>query len=106
MQGWRQRRLLPPDLLRRGGHATHRNQDHHQQNTTRQTEIQTLDQGRSRSLDVYAQWAFSRTLSLRLFANNLTPAATWSQTTFDGGYGSLTERKSRTQFGAAVEAKL
>ncbi len=74
--------------------------------TTRQTEIQTLDQGRSRSLDVYAQWAFSRTLSLRLFANNLTPAATWSQTTFDGGYGSLTERKSRTQFGAAVEAKL
>ncbi len=74
--------------------------------TTRQTDIQSLDQGRSRTLDVYAQWAYSRTLSLRFFANNLSPAATWSQTTFDGGYGSLTERKGRTQFGAALEAKL
>ena len=73
---------------------------------TQQTELQSLDQGRTRSLDVFAQWVFSRSLSLRAFGNNLTPVDTWSQTLYSSGYGSSTLRKSRTQFGAVLEIKL
>lgn len=75
--------------------------------TTQQTVSQSLEQSRTRSLDVFAQWSFSRTASLRLSANNLAPFDTRSTTTLaDTGYGSSTERSTRTWFGAALELKL
>ncbi|MFA6313248.1 MAG: TonB-dependent receptor [Sterolibacterium sp.] len=73
---------------------------------TRQTESQALEVSRTRALDLFAQWTFSRGLSLRLSANNLAPFDTWSRTTLDSGYGSLAGRTTRTQYGAALEIKL
>ena len=40
---------------------------------TRQTDVQSLTQSRARALDSFALWNFSRTMSLRLSANNLAP---------------------------------
>lgn len=75
--------------------------------TTQQTVSQSLEQSRSRSLDVFAQWSFSRTASLRLSANNLAPLDTRSTTALAvSGYGTSTERSTRTWFGAALELKL
>lgn len=74
--------------------------------TTQQTQSQSLTQSRSRSLDLFAQWSFSRTASLRLSASNLTPLDTQSRTELASGYGSFTERQGRTWFGAALELKL
>ena len=74
--------------------------------TTQQTSSQSLTQSRSRSLDLFAQWSFSRTASLRLSASNLAPLDTQSRTELASGYGSFTERQGRTWFGAALELKL
>ncbi|MET0519120.1 MAG: TonB-dependent receptor [Burkholderiaceae bacterium] len=72
---------------------------------TQQTAVQSLAQSRSRQLDMFAQWVFSRSLSLRLSASNLAPLDTQSTTTVANGY-SDTDRSARTQFGAALEFKL
>ncbi|MCX7172667.1 MAG: TonB-dependent receptor, partial [Proteobacteria bacterium] len=73
---------------------------------TQQTLSQALEVSRTRALDLFAQWTFSRSLSLRLSANNLAPFDTWSRTVLDSGYGSVSGRSTRTQFGAALEIKL
>ncbi|MCV2354762.1 TonB-dependent receptor [Paucibacter sp. B2R-40] len=74
--------------------------------TTQQTISQSLEQTRTRALDVFAQWAFSKTLSLRLSANNLAPLDTQQTISLGSGYGSTTDRVARTNFGAALEIKL
>ncbi len=73
---------------------------------TQQTLSQTLEQSRTRGLDVYGVWTFSRTLSMRVAANNLAPVDTWSQTLVGSGYGSDTRRSGRTVFNAGIEMKL
>ncbi|MCV2358892.1 TonB-dependent receptor [Paucibacter sp. TC2R-5] len=74
--------------------------------TTQQTVSTSLEQTRTRALDVFAQWAFSKTLSLRLSANNLAPLDTQQTISLGSGYGSTTDRVARTNFGAALEIKL
>lgn len=73
---------------------------------TQQTLRQSLEQSRGRSLDVFAQWIFSRSASIRVSANNLAPLDIQTQSQLESGYGSRSERNSRTQFGAALELKL
>lgn len=73
---------------------------------TTQTLTQSLDQSRSRSLDVFAQWTFSKAASMRINASNLAPLDQQSRSVVDGGFGSLTERVGRTQFGIGLELKL
>ena len=73
---------------------------------TTQTLTQSLDQSRSRSLDIFAQWIFSRSASVRVNASNLAPLDQQSRTVVDGGYGSTTDRMGRTQFGVGLELKL
>ena len=73
---------------------------------TRQTASQWLDQSRSRTLDVFGQWVFSRTASLRVSANNLAPLETLSQTLLGSGDASTALRRTRTNFGVALELKL
>jgi len=73
---------------------------------TQQTMSQTLERSRSRAIDVFAQWMFSRQLSLRLSANNLAPLTSQTQTLLSSGYGSQSNRIGRTGFGANLEMKL
>ena len=74
--------------------------------TTRQTASQVLEQVRSRSLDVFGRWVFSRSASLRLTANNLAPLDTRSQTLLSSGDTSSSARRARTNYGVAMEFKL
>ena len=74
--------------------------------TTQQTQSQSLEQSRSRSLDLFAQWIVSKTLSMRLSANNFIPLDTQAQTLVQGGYFTNTNRSSRTQYGLGLEIKL
>lgn len=73
---------------------------------TRQTEVQTLEQSRVRSLDAFALWNFSRTVSLRLSANNIAPLDTVTRSAFASGDATRTERQGRTALGASLEIKL
>ncbi|SEL00917.1 iron complex outermembrane recepter protein [Roseateles sp. YR242] len=72
---------------------------------TRQTDLQSLETSRARSLDVFAQWTFSPRTSLRVSANNLAPLDTQTLTTVAGDYGWV-ERGMRTWLGVALEMKL
>jgi len=73
---------------------------------TRQTPVQSLEQTRARALDAFALWSFSRTLSLRVSANNIAPLDTASRSFFESGDATRTEREGRTFFGANLEVKL
>ena len=73
---------------------------------TQQTASQLLDQSRSRTLDLFGQWTFSRTASLRVSANNLAPLDTLSRTLLDSGDTGTALRRTRTNFGLALELKL
>jgi iron complex outermembrane receptor protein len=73
---------------------------------TRQTAVQSLEQTRARALDVFAVWTFSRSMSLRVAANNLAPLDTESRTDFSSGDSTRTLRQGRTFFGANLELKL
>jgi outer membrane receptor for ferrienterochelin and colicins len=73
---------------------------------TQQTASQSLEISRARNLDMFAQWTFSRTLSLRLSANNLVPLDTNSQTLSGNGFASSTLTKARTSYSANIEMKL
>jgi iron complex outermembrane receptor protein len=73
---------------------------------TQQTAQQSLDVTRARSLDVFAQWVFSRSLSLRVSANNLAPLDSLSQTRYGTDSGSSTLSRGRTSFNAGLEMKL
>lgn len=73
--------------------------------TTQQSQSQSQYQSRTRSVDVFAQWAFSRTLSARISANNLMPLDTQSQTFSTDGYYTSNVNRSRTNYQAGVEIK-
>ena len=73
---------------------------------TQQSGSQSLDQSRSRNLDIFAQWVFSRKVSARLSANNLLPVETESQVLTSDGYFSNTLRNGRSSFNLGVEIKL
>jgi iron complex outermembrane receptor protein len=73
---------------------------------TRQTNIQSLEQSRVRSLDAFALWNFSRTVSLRVSANNIAPLDPVTRSSFTSGDTTRTERQGRTFFGAGLEMKL
>jgi iron complex outermembrane receptor protein len=74
--------------------------------TTQQTASQLLDQSRSRSLDMFAQWVFSRKVSARVSVSNWFPLDTESQTLTADGYFSNTLRSVRSNFNFGVEIKL
>ncbi|MEI8159323.1 MAG: hypothetical protein WCH60_20880, partial [Burkholderiales bacterium] len=74
--------------------------------TTLQTNSQSLDQSRSRSLDMFAQWVVSRKVSARLSVNSWFPVDTESLTTTADGYSSSTLRNGRTSFNLGMEIKL
>ncbi|OYU44539.1 MAG: hypothetical protein CFE44_12375, partial [Burkholderiales bacterium PBB4] len=68
--------------------------------------IQSLDQGRSRSVDMFAQWVFSRTLSGRVSVNNLFPASNESLAMAGANSSTFTSRMGRTSFNVGVEIKM
>jgi len=74
--------------------------------TTQQTLTQQVAQSDSRSLDMFAQWSFSRQTSMRVSLNNIAPLQTWSDTSLSSGEGTQTQRKNRTMLGLALEMKL
>ena len=73
---------------------------------TRQTEVQALEQTRVRSLDAFALWSFSRTVSVRLAVNNIAPLDSATATRFTSGDSTRTERLGRTFYSAGLEMKL
>ena len=74
--------------------------------STRQSETQWLEQGRSRSLDLFAQIILSRQASLRVMANNFVPLNSSSRTLLSTGDYTATLREGRTWWGAMLEYKL
>lgn len=74
--------------------------------TTQQTLSQSLDQGRSRSLDVFAQWVVSRQLSMRISANNLFPVGSESLALAGANSSISSQRSGRTSINAGIEMKL
>jgi len=72
---------------------------------TTQTLTQSLEQTRTRGIDLFAQWTLSRTSAVRFSANNLWAVDTRSTTFVSNGY-SRTERSGRTQFGLSWDTKL
>ncbi len=73
---------------------------------TRQTAAQTLDQSPARAVDAFAVWNFSRSVSLRVAANNLAPLDNETRTTFTNGDSTRNLRLGRTFYGANLELKL
>ncbi|MBC7617602.1 MAG: TonB-dependent receptor [Candidatus Saccharibacteria bacterium] len=74
--------------------------------STQQTLSQSQELGRSRSLDMFAQWVFSRTLSARVSANNLFPANNESLALAGANSSTFTSRMGRTSFNVGVEIKM
>ena len=74
--------------------------------TTRQTLSQTLDQSRSRSVDLFAQFIFSPKLSARVSVNNLAPLDNESLTQTSDGYSTSSLRSGRSSLNIGVEIKL
>jgi iron complex outermembrane receptor protein len=74
--------------------------------TTRQSETQWLEQGRTRSMDLFAQIILSRQATLRLNANNFVPLDNLSRTLLATGDYTATQRQGRTWWGAMLEYKL
>ncbi len=74
--------------------------------TTRQTSVQQLDQSRARSLDAFALWNISRTMSVRVSASNLAPLDTESRSYFSSGDSTRTLRDGRSFYNANLEIKL
>ena len=74
--------------------------------STQQSLTQSLDQSRSRSADMFAQWVISRKVSMRVSANNLLPAKNETLTLAGGNSSTYTARTGRTSFNAGVEIKL
>lgn len=73
--------------------------------TTQQSTTQSTYQSRTRSIDVFVQAVFSRTVSARISANNIMPLDTQSQTFSADGYWSNTVNHPRTSYQAGVEIK-
>lgn len=73
---------------------------------TQQTKTQWLDQGRVRTLDMFAQMMVSKQTSVRFAANNFVPTDARSENLYADGNSVTTTRKSRTWFGLSLEHKL
>jgi iron complex outermembrane receptor protein len=73
---------------------------------TQQTNVQALEQTRVRSLDAFALWNFSRTLSVRLGVNNIAPLDSATRTSFNSGDSTRTTREGRAFYSANLEMKL
>ncbi len=74
--------------------------------TTQQSLSQTLDQSRSRSIDLFAQWVINPKLSTRVSVNNLAPLDGESLTQTSDGYATNSLRSGRSSFNIGVEIKL
>ena len=74
-----------------------------------QTAAQQLAQGRSRSLDAYVLWTFSRQVSLRLAGNNVAPLDDVNRVWLvdEGGLEQSTRtlRRPRSSFNANLTVK-
>ena len=74
-----------------------------------QTAAQQLEQGRSRSLDAYVLWTFSRQVSLRLAGNNVAPLDDVNRVWLvdEGGLEQSTRtlRRPRSSFNANLTVK-
>ncbi len=73
---------------------------------TQQSSAQSLVQSSARALDAFAIWNISRTMSLRVAANNLAPRDSESRTDFVSGDATRNLRQGRTFYGANLELKL
>ena len=73
---------------------------------TTQTLSQTLINSRTRGMDVFAQWNFSRTTTMRFAVNNLAPVDTQSTSLYGAGNRVFTERQGRPLFILGFETKL
>lgn len=74
--------------------------------STQQSVSQSLDQGRSRNVDMFAQWVVSRTMSVRVSANNLFPANNESLALGASNSSTATSRMGRTNFNLGLELKM
>ena len=74
--------------------------------STQQTLTQSLDQGRSRSVDMFAQWVFSRSKSARVSVNNLFPAGNESLALAGANSSTYTSRMGRTSINVGLEIKM
>ena len=73
---------------------------------TRQSLTQTLDQGRSRSIDMFARWIYAENVSMRLALSNIAPLANESLTSSGANQQVYSARLSRTGINFSVEIKL
>ena len=73
---------------------------------TRQSLTQTLDQGRSRSIDMFARWIYAENVSMRLALSNIAPLANESLTSSGANQQVYSARLSRTGINFSVEMKL
>ena len=73
---------------------------------TMQSLTQTVDAGRSRAIDLFAQMILSKALSVRFSANNLAPFENESRTLLSSGYFNSSTRKSRTTVGVGFDLKM
>ena len=73
---------------------------------TRQTLSQTLDQGRSRSIDMFARWTVSDKASMRLALSNIAPLANESLSSNSSGASVYNSRLARTGINFSTEIKL
>lgn len=72
---------------------------------TQQTAEQSIEFARSRTLDLYASIPLSKTASLRLIANNVTPLAGDTTTAYSGLSMTNTISKPRTWYGLVLSVK-
>ena len=73
---------------------------------TRQTLSQTLDQGRSRSIDMFARWTVNDKASMRLALSNIAPLANESLSSNSSGASVYYARLARTGINFSTEIKL
>jgi iron complex outermembrane receptor protein len=73
---------------------------------TRQSLIQTLDQGRSRSIDMFARWIYAENVSMRLALSNVAPLANESLTSSGANQQVYSARLGRTGINFSMEIKL
>jgi len=73
---------------------------------TRQSLSQTLDQGRSRSIDMFARWTVNDKASMRLALSNIAPLANASLSSYSSGASVYNSRLARTGINFSTEIKL
>lgn len=73
---------------------------------TRQSLSQTLDQGRSRSIDMFARWVVNENASVRLALSNVAPLANESLSINSSGARVYNSRLARTGISLSAEIKL